>query len=355
MRYGLIPQGLLERVALAGGQMPEPAIDALYSILKSRSIMAGVRLGVFEALSGRPATAEALAGALELDAGVLELLLRTLVFAGYLRESKRGFALSRLSRRTLVPGARMELRGFLLWNYTQWEMIARLEEVVRTGKGVDFHATLKDPEAWGHYQRAMLEIARFDAPTLAKRVPVRKGATRLLDVAGAHGLLGAAICRRHPPLRSTVLDLPAAIPHARALAEEAGHADLVEFHEGDLQRENWGDGWDVVLLANILHHFQPKQNTELAAKARSALAPGGTVAIWEIERPRRDRKAGDGDGAALYFRLTSNAGTYTGEEYAELLRTTLFERVRIERPALAPGYVLVTGRMSAGFDIGRAP
>ena len=124
MRYGLIPQGLFERVALAAGQMPEPAIDALYSILKSRSIMAGVRLGVFEALADGPATAEALAGALELDPEMLELLLRTLVFAGYLRESKRGFALSRLSRRTLVPGARMALRGFLLWNYTQWEMIA---------------------------------------------------------------------------------------------------------------------------------------------------------------------------------------------------------------------------------------
>ena len=249
----------------------------------------------------------------------------------------------------------MALRGFLLWNYTQWEMIARLEEAVKTGKGVDFHATMKDPEAWGHYQRAMLEIARFDAPTLARRVPVRKGATRLLDIAGAHGLLGAAICRRHPPLRSTVLDLPAAIPHARALAEEAGHADLVEFHEGNLLRENCGDGWDVVLLANILHHFKPQQNAELAAKARRALAPEGTAAIWEIERPRRDRKAGDGDGAALYFRLTSNAGTYSGEEYAALLRGAELQHVRIERPALTPGYVLVTGRAPGGFDIGHAP
>ena len=28
------------------------------------------------------------------------------------------------------------------------------------------------------------------------------------DVAGSHGLLGAAICRRHPPMTSVVLDLP---------------------------------------------------------------------------------------------------------------------------------------------------
>ncbi len=355
MRYGLIPQSLLERLALRSGQLPEPAIDALYSILKSRSIMAGVRLGIFDALADGPATATALADRLELDEEVLELLLRTLVFAGYLVEKRRGFALSKLSKRTLVPGARMDLRGFLLWNYVQWEMVAGLEEVVRTGKGADFHATLEDPEAWADYQRAMLEVARFDAPTLAKRIPVAKGATRLLDLAGSHGLFGAAICRRNPPLRSTVLDLPAAIPHARELAEEAGHADLVDFHEGDLLEENWGEDWDVVLLANILHHFRPEQNAELAERARMALAKGGTVAIWEIERPRRDRKAGDGDGAALYFRLTSSAGTYSGEEYAGWLSGAGFERVRVERPPLSPGYVLITGRAPGGFDIGNAP
>ena len=58
---------------------------------------------------------------------------------------------------------------------------------------------------------------------LARHVPVRKGATRLLDLAGSHGLMGATLCRKHPPMRSTVIDLPAAIEHARRLADTRRH------------------------------------------------------------------------------------------------------------------------------------
>ena len=80
----------------------------------------------------------------------------------------------------------------------------------------------------------MLETARFDAPVLARHVPVREGATRLLDLGGSHGLMGATLCRKHPPMRSTVLDLAAAIEHARALAAREGIADVVEHRAGDL-------------------------------------------------------------------------------------------------------------------------
>ena len=82
----------------------------------------------------------------------------------------------------MVDGAARELTGFVQWNYTQWEFAGHLETLVRTGEGVEFHSTLNDPEAWGHYQKAMLETARFDASTLVRHVPVRRGATRLLDL-----------------------------------------------------------------------------------------------------------------------------------------------------------------------------
>ena len=96
------------------------------------------------------------------------------------------------------------MTAFLEWNYRQWEMVPHLEELLRTGRGVDFHRTMTDPADWAVYQRAMLEVARFDVATLAARVPVRRGATRLLDIAGPHGLFGAALCRKHPPMTSTV-------------------------------------------------------------------------------------------------------------------------------------------------------
>jgi hypothetical protein len=216
--------------------------------------------------------------------------------------------------------------------------------LIRTGEGVDFHATMTDPVAWAHYQKAMLEMARFDAPVLARHVPVRKGAMRLLDLAGSHGLMGATIARKHPPLRSTVLDLPAAVEHARRLAAREGHGDIVEHRAGNLVTDEFGTGWDVVLLSNILHHFTPGDVRGIVRRVYEALGRAGTVAIWELERPSPHKKPSEGDGIALFFRLTSSAAAYSGEEYAAWLGEAGFSRVKIVRPALRPGSVLVHGR-----------
>lgn len=83
----------------------------------------------------------------------------------------------------------MECVGFLRFNYAQWGFLEHLEDLVRSGQGLDVHRSMQGVEDWENYQRAMLEIARSHAPILARHVPVRKGARILLDVAGAHGLL----------------------------------------------------------------------------------------------------------------------------------------------------------------------
>src|SRR5262245_36036149 len=121
MQYGPVPTNIFERIALWSGKVPVPLMDALFSILKARGLMAAVSLGIFEALSAAPKSAAALARELKLDETSLELLLRGLVAAGYLRQStNQRYTLSKLSKSTMVGGAEMELTGFLKWNYVQW-------------------------------------------------------------------------------------------------------------------------------------------------------------------------------------------------------------------------------------------
>ena len=348
MQYGPIPTNLLERVALWAGKVPVPLLDALFSIMKARGLMAAVSLGVFDALRDTPRSAPDLAGELKLDAQSLELLLRSLVWAGYLEQQGKRYMLSTLSRKTMVAGAEMELTGFVQWNYVQWRMVEQMETLLKTGKGVDFHQTMTNPEEWAWYQKGMMEVARFDAPILAKTIPVMKGARKLLDVAGSHGLLGAAICRKHPPLRSTVIDLPSAIEHAKALAKAAGISDVVDHEAGDIMVADLGADNDVALLANIVHHFMPEQNLQLLKRVCASMSEGGTVAIWELETPDPESRPSEGDGAALYFRITSTALCYSGKEYSRWLREAGFAKIRVVRPALSPGSVLVVGRKIQG-------
>jgi len=343
MNFGVIPETFLERVALWRRLVPVPILDLLFGPLKARIIMAGVRLGVFEALRDQSRTAADLADALSLDRVAIELLLRALTHVQYLEERKARYGLSPLARCAMVTGAPAELTGYARWNETQWRLLEQLEALARTGRGVDFHETLKDRQAWGHYQRAMLEVARFDAATLARLTPIPAGATRLIDLAGGHGLLGAAICRRRPPMRSTVIDLPQALEHSRVLAREAGHSDLVDYREGDLLNDPLEES-DAALLANILHHFRPTQVTALLGRVRSVLRPGGTVAIWELEAPRSGSRVDHGDLVALFFRLTSTSGAYHGTQYANWLAAAGFSAVRVLRPRNSPGRVLVLAR-----------
>lgn len=344
MRYGAIPTSLFDRFALSRGLVPVPMLDLLHSIMKARVIMAGVRLGIFEALADGPRDARTLAAQLHLDESSLDLLLRTLVIADYLQVQGDRFELSRLARGTMIAQAEKSFTGFAEWNYMHWEFVSRLEELLRTGKGVDFHQTLESPDAWGHYQQAMLEAARFFAPVVARHVPVRRGATRLLDIGGSHGLVGAAICRRHRRMRSTVLDLPQAVPYARAIARREGFDDVVEHRAGNVLTDDLESGWNVVLMSSVLHHFEPAQIAEILRRIHHATAAGGTVAIWEIERPSRGAAPAPGDGAALFFRLTSTAGAYHGGEFARWLADAGFRTPTIKRPRLSPGNVLVYAR-----------
>jgi SAM-dependent methyltransferase len=342
MNFGIIPETLRERLALRLGLVPLPIVDMLFGSMKARMIMVGVSLGVFEALRNEPHNAVDVADSLSVDSNALECLLRALTHVGYLVHRDDAYALSRLARRTLLRGAPMDITGYVPWHDTQGRFLEHLETLIRTGTGIDFHGTLGDQRSWRDYQRAMLAIARLDAPTIARLVPIRPGATRLLDLAGSHGVLGAAICRRHPPMRSTVVDLPAAVEEARALALETGNADVVDHPAGDLRTDSLEE-CDAVLLANILHHFVPAEITVLIARVRNALRPGGTVAIWDLDSPRRGGTVSHGDVMSLFFRLTSSAGTYHGTDYANWLRDQRFSRVKLVRPSRSPGRVLVIG------------
>ncbi len=145
-----------------------------------------------------------------------------------------------------------------------------------------------------------------------------------------------------------MIDLPAALEAGRALAREMGHADLVEHRPGNLLEDELPPGQDVVVLSQILHHFRPEQNLAVLRKAHQALEKGGTLAIWEIEAPDpRREKAGLGDGAALYFRLTSGARAYHGDDYRGWLAAAGFARIRLRRPLLSPGGLLLTARREA--------
>ena len=341
MRYGTIPKGLKERVATLLGVVPHPMLDVLVAPLQARALIAAEGAAVFKALAEKDESTANLARRLALDVSCLDLVLRLLWSMGYLKQRAGCWSLTRLGRKHFGAGAPRPFGDFVAFGAPQWDWIGRLDEVLRTGQGVEIHRSLTAPD-WILYQRAMAEMARDFATFVARELPVAAGSRLCLDVAGSHGLIGAALCRAHPGLKSIVLDRAEAIPEARKLATEAGITDVVSFRECDLLRDDYGEEADVVVLANILHHFDEETNRAILGRARRALRRGGTIGIFDIEAPPKGAPPeAAGDAAALFFRITSNSACFSGDQYGTWLEQAGFSRPRAVRSVLLPSRLLV--------------
>lgn len=134
----------------------------------------------------------------------------------YLKWRHGTYRLRRHVRRWLLTDAPGSVRDAVLMKRLEWRWIEGLDSFLRSGQPLDVHGTMT-AEDWGAYQRGMRAQANVIAPLLARQVPVPAGARDMLDVGGSHGYFSVALCRRHPGLRATVLDLPAAVEHAASL------------------------------------------------------------------------------------------------------------------------------------------
>lgn len=344
MKYRVVGENELEEQVLAS-MVPLPILDTVLPQVQAKSIQVAVRLGIFTAIDRGARTAGDVAKALGLAAESVELLLRVLTCAGYVDRVGGSYCLTEVTRRSLLPDSDQPQAAFIEFNYLQGAVLDHLEEVVRSGRGLDFHHNLKDPAEWELYQRAMLDLARFSAPRAADLMPIREGARSLLDLAGGHGMYGAVMCRRHPGLHAEVLDLAPAVEVARKLARDAGIDDVVSYRAGDLMEADLGRDHDAVFVANAIHHFTPEQIRRLLRRIKDALAPGGTVGIWDMKRPTADceRDLG-GDGWALVFHVTSNSQSYAVEEFAEWLASAGFVDIQTSPTPFGFMQVLVSAR-----------
>lgn len=337
---------LVESLALAAGVVPVESLEALLPAIRAQAVVTAIRLGIFEALAGGPLTDADICERCGVCSEGVSFLLRTLAWAGHLefRRPDR-FALTKSGRQSMLESSPKSQIGFItLSAYAASSVMPQLEASLRDGHGIDLHRSMADPALWAAYQRAMMEGARFAAPSLARSVPVRRGALHLLDVAGSHGLLGASICRRHPPMKATVLDLPMAIPHARALAKAQGIDDIVEHRAGDLLIDSFGEANDVVLFSNIIHNIEREHIPKILRRAFESCSSNATVAIWEVETPARERPPAHGDAFALYCWLISSSGVFCATEYADWLAGAGLTDIVVKHPKRTPGQVLVTGR-----------
>jgi SAM-dependent methyltransferase len=326
---------------------PDPFLDSFTGLVTARALSTATMLGVFDALAEGPAASDELAERLGLDRLGTETLLTTLLALGYLNAEDDGrLSNSAVSERLLVSSSPESIATFVgAQGDLHWQVLGLLPEAVRDGRAYAMHEERHgEEERWAAYIRGLYEISRHEHDANVALVPV-EDPRRLVDVAGGHGAFAMAMCRRHPNLRATVLDLPPSVAVGRRIVEEEGYGDRIGFEEGDVFELGLGEDLDVVSAFNLVHHLPEHRNQELCRMARAALGPGGCLVIGDSARPEPGEDVSEhGAVSSLLFYAWSHSRNFKPSEIRAWMDEAGFASVEVHRNERSPWRVVVVAR-----------
>jgi SAM-dependent methyltransferase len=311
---------------------PELIFDTLNAYQRTAALRGAIELDLFTAIGQGAATAADLAAKLKVSERGARILCDYLVIIGFL--TKQGL------RYGLTPDTALFLDGrspaclasavkFLnapaLTGYFQ-----DIAAVVRKGGAVftsDGTMAPDDP-IWVGFARAMEPMMAMPGQFIADLVGAGSG--KVLDIAAGHGLFGIAIAKRNPTARIVAQDWANVLKVAKENAQKAGVADRYETLPGSAFDVDYGSGYDVVLLTNFLHHFDPPTCEKLLRKVYAALNPGGVAVTLEFV-PNEDRVSPPAAAAFSLMMLgsTVSGDAYTFAEYDKMFRNAGFSGSQI--------------------------
>ena len=331
---------------MAGRRDADPFLDTFTGLVTARAVATAIMLGVFDALHDEPASADDLAARLELDPLGAETLLVALATLGYVSDTDGRFANTEVTERLLVRSSPESIATFAGEQADlHWEVLAPLAEAVRTGRPYAMHEERRDDGArWEAYIRGLFEVSRAEQDDNAALVEVEEPHL-MVDVAGGHGGFAMAMCRRHPGLDVTVLDLPPSARIGREIVAEQGFSDRVQFREGDVFDLGLGEQLDVVSVFNLIHHLPEERDRELCRMAHAALRPGGAFVIGDSARPEPGEPVSEhGAISSLLFYAWSHSRNFKPSEIRDWMEDAGFTGVQTHRNERSPWRVVVVGR-----------
>jgi ubiquinone/menaquinone biosynthesis C-methylase UbiE len=188
-----------------------------------------------------------------------------------------------------------------------------LVDTIRKGTvPLERSAVADENPVWETFARAMVPMMLPSAQAIVDILALdQAGPVRVLDIAAGHGIFGITIAQRNPQAEIVAVDWQGVLKVASEHAAQMGVASRHRTLAGDAFAVEWGDGFDVALLTNFLHHFDESTCTSLLEKVARALKPGGRVAILEFV-PNADRVS---PPMAASFAMQMLAGTPSGDAY----------------------------------------
>jgi 2-polyprenyl-3-methyl-5-hydroxy-6-metoxy-1,4-benzoquinol methylase len=183
--------------------------------------------------------------------------------------------------------------------------------LVRKGGSLGEGTVEADNPVWVEFARSMVPIVIMQAHAMAQMLSAPGTKLKVLDIAAGHGMFGITIAQANPLAEIVAVDWKNVLAVALENAARAGVSDRYKTVPGSAFDVDFGKDYDLVLLTNFLHHFDPATNVKLLKKIRAAMKPGARVATLEFV-PNEDRIS---PPAAASFSMMMLGSTPAGDAY----------------------------------------
>ena len=312
-------------------------------VMKLRDIWGGFRSArvlltannyrIFDCLT-TPQSAKAISQKLHMDSRATEILLDALTGLGLLRKSMHKYKNSSTAKRFLVKDKQYYQGDIVRHADTLWKNWSGLDEVVKKGEPA---RKAHDHEA---FILGMHNLASLKVKDVIKTAGL-KGVKTALDLGGGPGTYSVEMAKRG--LRVTLFDYPETIEIAKRLIAEQ-KIKGIHFMSGDFTIDDFGKGYDLIFISQILHAYSGKRNLQILKKCKNALNRQGRIVIQEFSISEDRTHPLQSALFSVNMLVNTQAGRcYSPKEIKKWLIETGFKNIK-ERPV--DDTVLIIGGLS---------
>jgi 2-polyprenyl-3-methyl-5-hydroxy-6-metoxy-1,4-benzoquinol methylase len=304
---------------------PLPFIDAVLSYQKTAAIKAAVDIGLFEAIGSAGADAETIAVRVGASARGVRILCDYLTVLGFLGKSGSLWRQEPVASAFIDKTSPTSMASIVRFLAGPEFLRLFLEDpagYIRRGGAEGLACMAPEDPIWVTFAESMTPFTLAAAKATAAHVaawptPPR----RVLDVAAGGGMFGICVAQACREASVVAVDWRDVVAVAGRNAEQAGVGERYKTLVGDAFSVDWGGGYDLVLLPNILHHFEHASCVALLRRVRDSLSPSGRAIIIEFV-PNDDRITPPipASFAFMMVATTQQGDAFTEAEYAAMAR-----------------------------------
>ena len=114
-------------------------------------------------------------------------------------------------------------------------------------------------------------------------------------------------------MKAVVFDLPSIVPITKNYIDQEGFSGSVTTMAGDYLKDDFGKGFDLILLSAVIHINSSEENVSLVKRSVKAMDPGGQLVI--LDHIMNEERTVPEVGAI--FTINMLVGTEKGDTYTE--------------------------------------